>query len=1258
MSNEWNIWIDTGGTFTDCLAIDSRGVVHREKVLSSGALRGTISDVITPQELRIDSSWQAPKDFLRGFEFCLLDTTHARVRVAAYEQSSIHLDTPLPDAVAGHTFEVRSTDEAPILAARLATSTAAGAPLPPLSMRLATTRGTNALLERRGAPVAFFVTEGFGDLLEIGYQQRPDLFALDIQKPKPLYRTVVEVPERLDANGTVVRAIDLSGFEEDVSELLNAGIRQAAVVFLHSYRNSAHEERLTDFLIEQGFDHVSRSSDLVPFIKAIPRAETTVVNSYLTPIIDSYLQRVEDALTGGRLHVMTSAGGLVQPESYRPKDSLLSGPAGGVVGAVEAGRRSGFEKIIAFDMGGTSTDVARFNNDYDYVFEHEVGDAHLVAPALAIESVAAGGGSVCRYDGGELTVGPESAGAIPGPACYGAGGPLALTDVNLLLGRLDRQRFDIPIDIEAAERAFEELFAAVNERKKISVSREDFLEGLCDVANERMADAIRKISVRQGYDPAVHVLVAFGGAGPQHACAVAKHLGMRAIVVPEDASLLSAMGLGGAAIERFAEQQVLQTMDEIGGDISEWVDELSETATTYVVNEGVDVAVRRTIVSVRFAGQETALQIDYDAATPIEKAFETRYRDIYGYWPDSGQVEVESIRVIASSGPGGTPSYVGRESGRQAEPVNARSWFNGEWQDVPAVERDTLVTGDKVDGPALISEPHTVTVVDPGWFAEVDGADALILRRSDVRTPSRHADRPGVVTLELFTHRFETIVREMGEMFQRTAVSTNVKERLDFSCAMLDVSGELIVNAPHIPVHLGALGVCVREVQASLPLEPGDVIVTNHPEFGGSHLPDVTVITPVYAESGGLLGYVANRAHHAEIGGIRPGSMPPSAMSLPEEGVVIPPTYLFRRGEARWEDIRAILCGAPYPTRRVDENMADLHAAVAANRHGAGMLCRLASEHGEKIVHHYMETLKERAAACIRSALQKIPDGVYEALEHMDDGSPLCVTIDITDDHAHFDFTGSSGVHPGNLNATRAVVHSVVVYVLRLLVGEPLPLNEGLMRPVRLTVPAGILNPPFPEDSSKAPAVVGGNIETSQRLVGCLLKALGLAACSQATMNNVAFGTAHYSYYETVCGGAGAGPSFEGASAVHTHMTKRRITDPEILEHRYPVRVDRFAIRRLSGGNGTYRGGDGAIRELTFLDEMSLSVLGQHRVDGPFGLAGGEPGKPAVQRIERVDGKIETLNSIDGRDVHTGDRFILETPGGGGFGPATAMKKD
>jgi 5-oxoprolinase (ATP-hydrolysing) len=1345
----WEVRVDTGGTFTDCVARDPDGRVHRVKVLSSSALRGTVRGMADPADFRgatgsassagsrrgavhrvldVDEAWGAPADFPVGFPLHLQGEATPTGVVTGWDPEAGRLSVALhPEASAGIPtgagFELRSPEPAPLLAARLVTGTPAGAPLPDLSLRLATTRGTNALLERRGAPLALLVTRGFGDVLRIGDQRRPDLFALRIREALPLAREVLEVPERILADGSVQTPLTAGALEElraPVARLLEGGIQSMAVVLLHAWANPDHEETLARFLRAEGVPHVVTSSEVAPFLHLLRRARTTAVEGYLGPVVRGYVATIDAALPPGRLLVMTSAGGLVRGDRVRAAETLLSGPAGGVVGAARSGRRSGFPRVIAFDMGGTSTDVSRHDGTPTYLDTHRVGDAELQAPALAIETVAAGGGSICAAGPGGLAVGPESAGAYPGPACYGAGGPLTLTDVNLLLGRVAPEHFGIPVETAPARARAEETREALAalEPGGEAPPLELLLEGFVELADERMADAIRRTSVRKGYDPADHALVAFGGAGPQHACAVAARLGMRQVLVPADAGILSAVGLGEAGLERFRHREVLADLDQVAHRLRDWVADLEVAALKAVGEEGGgtgtldDVEIRERVVHLRYRGQESTLEVPFGgnpgldgaasagaapsagvAASPegeatdaggqpgaalaheLRRAFESRYAAVFGHRAEGRSVEVASIRVVAAArvppvdpAPSVPPFPAGAGHRR-------RSWLEGRWQPVDAYDRAELRPGATLAGPALVLDRFGSTVVPAGWAGRVDATHALVLERSGEETGLRHGDREAgprtrarAVEEELFVQRFLALVEEMGEQLRRTSLSVNIRERLDFSCALLDAGGELVANAPHIPVHLGAMGLCVRRVAEAMELRPGDVVVTNHPGYGGSHLPDVTVVTPVFSDGEApprLLGYVASRAHHAEIGGTRPGSMPPHARSLAEEGVVIAPRYLVRGGEADWEGMRAVL-GDPtpggHPSRAVEENLVDLAAQVAANHRGALLLRELAREagrgtettsaaRGADALQGHMAALRARAETRIRAVLSALPDGVYRGEERLDDGSPLVVEFRVTGEEAEVDFGGSGPVHPGNLNATEAIVRSAVLYVLRLLADEDLPLNEGLMAPVRLLLPEGLLNPPFGPDSTASPAVVGGNTETSQRLVDTLLKPFQRVAGSQGTMNNLLFGDERLSYYETVGGGAGAGPGFAGASAVQVHMTNTRITDVEVLEHRFPVRVERFAVRSGSGGEGRWPGGDGVVRELTFLRPLSLSVLTQHRVEAPYGLQGGHPGAVGRQRLVRASGEVEVLGSIDGREVDPGDRLILETPGGGGFGP-------
>jgi 5-oxoprolinase (ATP-hydrolysing) len=1277
-SQPWEIWVDTGGTFTDCVALapvdaGEPRVLRRAKVLSTSALRGRIVRSIDDFSFEVQENWGACDDLAVGFSFHLIDGESAGsqsdpIRVLRFDsqRSILQLDRlPLSDG-AGKLFELRADMPAAILAAHLVTQTPANKPLPLMRMRFATTRGTNALLERRGAPMALFITEGFRDLLVIGNQQRPELFALKIERPEPLYSHVVEIHHRIAADGTEMIPLDEAKLRNEAMRLRELGIDVAAVAMMHSHAFGHHEQRVAEILCDAGIAHVSCSSELAPLIGFLPRASTAVVDAYLSPIVRDHLQSIQRANLES-LHVMTSAGGLARAESFRACDSLLSGPAGGIVGAAHAGKKSGFSKVIGFDMGGTSTDAARVDGDFEYRFEQHVGGVRLLSPALAIETVAAGGGSICGIQDERLVVGPQSAGASPGPACYGSGGPLTITDVNLVLGRLMGAQFEIPIQREAAERALANVVDQVQQKDR-GDSIELLAQGFLDIANERMAAAIEAISIRKGFDPGEYALVAFGGAGGQHGCAVAARLGIQHVVMPADASLLSALGLGHAAIERFVHRQVLALLDECEQTIPKWIEELSAEAIGAVEREGISreqIEIRRIIVQLRLQGQDASLAIELKNAQQsalIDDKFREQFRRAYGHdlpgrdEPGYKPIEVESIRLAAGS----LDLKIEKEfrdenrmNDRPASQHTQRAWFDGAWCEAPCFDRQACASRS-VMGPALIYDRRTTLVIERGWRAEIDAAGAVIARRIEGAMVENHiAATPRAAQLELYSNRFTSIADDMGQMLQRTALSTNVKERLDFSCGLLNAAGELVVNAAHIPVHLGALGMCVRSVVNALPMRPGDVAMSNHPAFGGSHLPDITVITPVFLDEDGdsLVGYVASRAHHAEIGGTRPGSMPPNARSLLEEGVVIPPQLLIAGGRSRLHVIEQLLRSGPYPSRAVTDNVADLRAMIAANQRGTLALRKLAHVNGFDVVREHMAALADRAERLTRAALMRLPDRVYRAGEKLDDGSPIQVAISKKGDGAVIDFQGSlRAIHPGNLNATPAIVQSAVMYVLRLLIGEDVPLNEGMMRTVSIRIPQGMLNPPFVSDPAKCPAVVGGNTETSQRIVDTLLKALELAACSQGTMNNVLFGNAQFGYYETVCGGTGAGPGFDGCSAVHSHMTNTRITDPEIIEHRYPVRLDEFSIRHDSGGKGHFNGGNGAARKFTFLAPMSLSILSQHRTVAPFGLQGGEDGAIGQQTVLRANGDRVELKSIDAVEVDAGDQLILLTPGGGGFG--------
>lgn len=1217
----WRLWIDTGGTFTDCLIQTPKGEWERLKVLSAGCVRASV-EKSAPGNLTLRGLPPVPPNFFRGYQL----RVDGREYAICGSDSNGHFrlggknrGTLSPGAIV----ELSAQEEPPVLAARLATGTRLDQTLPPLELRIATTRGTNALLEFKGRPPAFFVTKGFGDLLRIGNQQRPELFALNIQKTVPLTGAVFEVPERTDARGKSVRTFAAAAFRQLARQARRAGYETATVAFLHSYLNPKTERAAGRILREEGFQIIALSHALSARIKLLPRATTAVLDAYLAPLLNDYLDGIRRAAPRAQLEVMTSAGALVPRVRFCAKDSLLSGPAGGLAGAAEVAAGAGYRRLITFDMGGTSTDVARFEGEFERGFEHRIGSTRVFAPALKIESVAAGGGSICVHDGIRLRVGPESAGANPGPACYGRGGPLTLTDLNLLLGRLDPKRFGVPIDVAAAQKAFDQL------HRQVGGTAEALQHGLIQIADERMAASIRQVTASEGHDAADYPLVAFGGAGGLHACGVAERLEMARILFPADSGLLSARGLRTARREAFAERQILRPLSEVAVQLPEWSAALRREAEEQVARPKTQ---HRSEIELRLAGQEAALVLPLTKVAKLPAAFVRVYAERFGYRPEKPVIEVVSLRVNA----GETPPRVSPETFFPRRRKIAKG----------PMDRAALSAGDYFKGPAVVQDAFSSLYVAEGWKAVTGTRGSILLERAARRSRRQAGSR--AIRLELMQNRLEAIVEEMGSLLRRTAISTNVKERLDFSCALLDAAGRLIVNAPHIPVHLGALGLCVRRVAAQISLGPGDVAVTNHPGFGGSHLPDVTIIEAVFDAAGRRIGYVANRAHHAEIGGLLPGSMPPAAKNLEEEGVVIPPMHLIQNGRSEFAAVEKQLRDARYPSRRVAENLADLRAQVASARRGAELLRELAV--AEKGVNRLFADIRNRSAHALAAQLKIRGNFSRSAEEFLDDGSRLAVSVVHQDGRFHFDFTGTAERHPGNLNATPAILRSVVLYVLRLMIPEPLPLNEGLLSHVKITLPRGLLNPAFPPDPAKCPPVVGGNTDTSQRLTDTLIKALGLAACSQGTMNNFLFGDATRSYYETIGGGAGAGPGFAGADAVHTHMTNTAITDPEILELRYPVRLRRFGIRKNSGGAGQWRGGDGILRELEFLEPCEVSLLTQHRKEIPYGMESAEAGKCGVQTLILKNGTRRKLPSLAHFTARKGDSLRIETPGGGGWG--------
>lgn len=1208
----WRVSADTGGTFTDCHALTPEGGEMRCKVLSTSCLRTRV--VASADEVVIADDWSLPDDFLIGFS---ARTADGETRVTGWKTATktLRLAKALPLAH-GDLLELTTGEEAPILAARMLTGTPPGAVFPPLQLRVATTRATNALLERKGSRVALFITQGFGDLPDIGDQRRMELFALRHRARPRFHECVVEVAGRLDASGCEIEPLDIEDVRRAAMDFVGQGITHAAVALLHSHSNAAHEQAVAAVLREAGFRHVSVSSGLAPFVKLLPRVHSAVANAYLTGPAQSFISGVASPLagTGATVHIMTSAGGLEEMDAAQPKDLLLSGPAGGALGAARSAAEMGYSRVLTLDMGGTSTDVARLEDGRPgYRFTQQIEGMSLLSPCVAIETVAAGGGSICCWTASGLAVGPQSAGSNPGPACYGKGGPLTITDVNLLLGRFDPKLAPIPLDVAAAEARMVELQLAMESETGKCPQRLELLHGLLDIACEHMADAIRRISVAEGYAPAEYALLAFGGAGPQHACAVAAKLGVSTILVPRNAGILSAVGLQHAVRERFIGRQVLAPLAEALPDLPQTVEEMIAEGRHQL---GVPQVETEILAELRLRGQDTPLQVRTQDVQRLPELYADTYGRLFGYSSPAGRVvELVSLRV----------------SVREPSVSAAKESLAG------------AVTAPATAELRVIQDAFSTLVIEPGWdTAEIAGVGWVLKRQS-----SAVSSTAGLQS-ELFRHRFHSLVDDMGALLKRTAISTNIRERLDYSCALLDAQGRLVASAPHIPVHLGALGVCVRLAVAECgTLAHGDTLITNHPGFGGSHLPDVTLITAVHDDAGRLIGYVANRAHHAEIGGRTPGSMPAAARCLAEEGVVIRPQFLVKDGIVRMDEVAALFTSATHPTRNLADNLADLHAQLAANRYG---LTRLRELGDAETLTARMGDILAHSARVMRRRLAAIQPA--SATELLDDGSPITVTLGHgADMRLVIDFTGTAATHPGNLNATRAIVNSAVLYVLRVLLQEDLPLNEGLLEPVELILPEGtLLNPVFTGDPMRDPAVVGGNVEISQRLVDTLFKALRLQACSQGTMNNFLFGNARFGYYETIAGGSGAGPDHPGASALHTHMTNTAITDPEILELRYPVRLRRFAIRRGSGGAGRQRGGDGVVREVAFLEPLTASLLTQHRVQAPYGMEGGSPGQTGRQTLLHADGTEEVLPSAITFQVRPGDRLLLETPGGGGWG--------
>lgn len=1107
------------------------------------------------------------------------------------------------------------------------------APLPPIAgVRMGTTVATNALLERRGSRTVLAITRGFGDALRIGYQARPRLFDLDIRLPEPLYARVIEIDERVAADGAVVRPLDEARAAEDFAAARADGCEGVAIVLMHGWRFTAHEARLAELARAAGFAQVSVSHAVAPLIKLIGRGDTTVVDAYLSPVLRRYVEGVAAGLGDAPLLCMQSNGGLTAASAFRGKDAVLSGPAGGIVGMVRTGTAAGFDRLIGFDMGGTSTDVSHYGGIFERTTETQVAGVRLRVPMLAIHTVAAGGGSICRFDGERLRVGPESAGAVPGPAGYGRGGPLTVTDCNVLLGRLDPAHFPAlfgadgrqPLDVAAVRAGFDALSA------ETGLTPVALAEGFLTIAVEHMARAIRQISVAKGHDVSGYVLACFGGAGGQHACRVAAALGMTRVMIHPLAGVLSAYGIGAADVRAVAQASVVA-----GDDLAAVAARLEAQACAELAAQGIAPECVAVVAQagVRYAGTDATLDVAFGG--DLRAAFEHQHRARFGFVAD-GEIEVATLAVEAigrTSGPGaavavpaGPPVRLGEGA---AGPVWDRATLPAEWQ---------------AQGPAVIIDASGTTVVEAGWQVAVDRRGNLMLTPNGeaARAASEGAVDP--VRLELFANRFMGIAEEMGLALQTTAYSVNIKERLDFSCALFDRSGQLIANAPHMPVHLGSMGDSIRAVIAGAgTLQRGDVWMLNAPFNGGTHLPDITVVMPVFDREATPAWFVAARGHHADVGGITPGSMPPDSRSLADEGVLFDTVPLVRAGVFQEADIRARLVAGG--ARNPDQNIGDLKAQVAACARGSAEIARAVAEHGRATIDAYMAHVLDNAESAVRRVIDRLSDGAY-AYE-MDSGAVVrvAVRIDCEARAATVDFTGTSPQQPDNFNAPRSVTRAAVLYAFRCLVGDDIPLNDGCLRPVTIVIPDGCMLSP-----DRNAAVVAGNVETSQVVTDALFGALGACAASQGTMNNFTFGNDRVQYYETIAGGAGAGPGFAGASAVQTHMTNSRLTDPEVLETRFPVRLDSFAIRGGSGGAGKWQGGDGVVRRVRVLEPLTAGILSNRRRVPPFGLAGGGEGACGINRVERADGSVETLAATATVELAAGDAFVIETPGGGGWG--------
>ncbi|MBD3881864.1 hydantoinase B/oxoprolinase family protein [Phormidium tenue FACHB-886] len=1227
-AGRWHFWIDRGGTFTDVVAQRPDGQLVVHKLLSENPDRYT----------------DAPIQGIRALMGIAANDSIPAEQIAA--------------------------------------------------VKMGTTVATNALLERKGDRTLLLITQGFRDALRIGYQNRPNIFARHIVLPEMLYERVIEVAERYTAQGEELLPVQITeSLLRSMQSAYDSGIRACAIAFLHGYRYPAHEQQIAAIARDIGFTQISVSHQVSPLMKLVSRGDTTVVDAYLSPILRRYVDRVAAALAGvevgdqlpelthkqTQLMFMQSNGGLTDAQLFQGKDSILSGPAGGIVGAVKTSAMAGFNQIIGFDMGGTSTDVSHFNGEYERTFETEVAGVRLRAPMMAIHTVAAGGGSILLFDGSRYRVGPESAGAYPGPACYRQGGPLTVTDCNVQVGKLQPDFFpsvfgaegDLPLDAAIVRQQFAALAVEISDRTGDRRTLEQVAEGFLSIAIDKMANAIKKISIQRGYDVTEYTLCCFGGAGGQHACLIAEALGMTQIFLHPYAGVLSAYGIGLADLRSLKEKAIeTPLVEEAIPTLKTALEALvaegrAEIAAQGIEDEQIEVLLK---AHLRYDGTDSALIVQFADREAMRTQFEQIYRQRYGFTMSHRALIAEAVSVeVIGQTPVPTEPVLSADRTAPLTPITTvQVYTKGNWHNTPVYQRQDLQPGDRISGAALIIEPTGTNVIEPGWIAELTDRNHLILRRKRITEDkasyiaSTQASRstPDPVLLEIFNNLVRAIAEQMGVTLQNTSYSVNIKERLDFSCAIFDQQGQLVANAPHIPVHLGSMSESVRSLihDKGNQLKPGDVFVSNNPYNGGTHLPDVTVITPVFiptvtpAESQENLQplfYVASRGHHADIGGITPGSMPPHSITVEEEGVLLDNFQLVDRGQFQEAALLEVLTTGKYPVRNPTQNLADLQAQIAANERGMEELLRMVEHYGLPTVQNYMQHVQDNAEASVRQAIEILKDGQFRY--PMDDGTEIQVKVAINqrDRSAKIDFTGTSPQQTTNLNAPLAICKAVVLYVFRTLVEDDIPLNAGCLKPLEIIVPEGcLLNPRYPA------AVVAGNVETSQAIANALYGALGIMAAAQGTMNNFTFGNQRHQYYETICGGSGAGATFPGTDAVQTHMTNSRLTDPEVLEWRFPVLVENFAIRPDSGGRGQQPGGNGVIRRIQFREAMTVAILSGHRVVPPFGLAAGEPGAIGRNAVERQDGTIEPLGGKAEIQVNPGDVFVIETPGGGGFGQA------